>query len=143
MTEGKQRKVIIVPCSGIGKTFGTVAREAAYEVVEEMRPQTTDVVALSLLVLGDEETRAAVRESPCLTIDGCKLLCASKNVADSGGWRAGEFNVLDTFKKHRELKPQGVIELNEAGQQLARRLAEEVAAAADELLDGQEVTENA
>jgi uncharacterized metal-binding protein len=139
----KQRKVIVVPCSGIGKTFGTVAREAAYAVVEELRPQTTDVVALSLLVLGDEETRATVRESPCLTIDGCKLACASKNVAEAGGWLAGEFNVLDALRKHRELKPKGVIELNEAGQQLAQRLAEEVTIVADETLDGKEVTEDA
>jgi uncharacterized metal-binding protein len=133
-----RKKVIVVPCSGIGKSFGTVARQAAYEVVEGMRPEDTDVVALSLLVLGDEETRETVRENPCLTIDGCKLLCASKNVQQSGGWRAGEFNVLDTFKKHRELKPQGVIELNEAGLELARRLAEEVAAKADELVEVQE-----
>ena len=30
-------KVVIVPCSGIGKTYGTVSREAAYEVVEKVR----------------------------------------------------------------------------------------------------------
>ena len=40
-------KVIIVPCSGIGKTYGTVSREAAYEVVEDLRPETAGIVALS------------------------------------------------------------------------------------------------
>ena len=51
----EERKVMVVPCSGIGKTYGTVSREAAYEVTEDSRPGSTELVALSLLVLGDEE----------------------------------------------------------------------------------------
>ncbi len=46
-------KVVIVPCSGIGKTYGTVSREAAYELIEDLRPETAQLVPLSLLVLGD------------------------------------------------------------------------------------------
>ena len=45
-------RVVIVPCSGIGKALGSVAREAAYELCEELRPESTDLVALSKLVLG-------------------------------------------------------------------------------------------
>jgi uncharacterized metal-binding protein len=67
----QKRKVIIVPCSGIGKSYGTVSREAAYEVTEDSRPQATQLVALSLLVLGDDEARAAVAAHPAVTIDGC------------------------------------------------------------------------
>ena len=33
-------KVVIVPCSGIGKTYGTVSREAAYDLTEDLRPET-------------------------------------------------------------------------------------------------------
>ena len=36
-----ERKVVVVPCSGIGKTYGTVSREAAYEVTEDLRPGDT------------------------------------------------------------------------------------------------------
>ena len=64
-------RVIIVPCSGIGKTYGTVTREAAYVVAEELRPETTTIVPLSLLVLGDEEARAAVQDAQVITMDGC------------------------------------------------------------------------
>jgi hypothetical protein len=39
------RKVMVVPCSGIGKTYGTVSREAAYEVTEDLRPGATGLVA--------------------------------------------------------------------------------------------------
>ena len=42
----QDRKVIIVPCSGIGKTYGTVSREAAYEVIEDLRPEQAQLVTL-------------------------------------------------------------------------------------------------
>lgn len=128
-----RRKVVIVPCSGIGKTYGTVSREAAYEATEDLRPADTQLVALSLLVLGDEEARAAVAGSPAVTIDGCKLACATKMVEESGGTVAQDLTVLDAFRRHREFKPQGIAELNEGGQKLAHALAEEIVAVVDNL----------
>jgi uncharacterized metal-binding protein len=127
------QKVVIVPCSGIGKTYGTVSREAAYEVIEELRPETSRLVALSMLVLGDDETRAAVAGSPAITIDGCKLACATKMVEESGGQVARDFAVLDVYRQNRKLKPKGIAELNEGGQQLAHVLAEEISVVVDEL----------
>ena len=129
----RRRKVVIVPCSGIGKPYGTVSREAAYEVTEDLRPDDTQLVALSLLVLGDEEACVAVAGSPAVTIDGCKLACATKMVQESGGTVAQDFAVLEAYRRHRQFKPQGIAELNEDGQNLARVLAEEVAAAVDNL----------
>jgi uncharacterized metal-binding protein len=129
----RRQKVVIVPCSGIGKTFGTVSREAAYEITEDLRPRNTQLTPLSLLVLGDEETRAAVAGSPALTIDGCKLACATKMVEESGGTVAQDFAVLDAFRRHRQFKPQGIAALNAEGCQLAHALAEEIAAAVDDL----------
>lgn len=126
-------RVIIVPCSGIGKTYGTVSREAAYDVVETVRPDTTQLVALSKLVLGEEVARAAVAGSQAVTIDGCKLACATKMVQESGGQVAQDFAVLDVYRRYKQFKPQGIAELNEGGQQLARALAEEIAAVVDRL----------
>ena len=131
MTE--ERKIAIVPCSGIGKTYGTVSREAAYELTEEIRPNQTRLVPLSLLVLGDEDARRAVSDSPAITIDGCKLACATKMVEESGGEVAHEFAVLDSYRRHRDLKPRGIAELNETGEQLVSALAGEIAEIVDNL----------
>ena len=128
-------KVVIVPCSGIGKTYGTVSREAAYEVIEELRPGTTQLVALSMLVLGDEAAREAVAGNPAVTIDGCKLACASKMVQESGGTVAGAFAVLDVYRRNRKFRPKGIAELNEGGLLLAQALAQEVAVVVDDLVD--------
>ncbi len=131
-------KVVIVPCSGIGKTYGTVSREAAYEVIEELRPECSQLVALSMLVLGEEKARAAVATSPTITIDGCKLACATKMVQDSGGQVAQDFAVLDVYRRNRKCRPKGIAELNEGGLQLARALAEEVSEVIDALQGGED-----
>ena len=139
----KNKKVVIVPCSGIGKPYGTVSREAAFDVTEDLRPRQTQLVPLALLVLGDEESRAVVAENQAITIDGCKLACAAKMVQQSGGTIAQEFAVLDFYRTHKDLKPQGIAELNEGGQKLAHALAEEVTAVVDGLLSANEGGENA
>ena len=126
-------KVIIVPCSGIGKSYGTVSRVAAYQVTEDDRSENTQIVPLALLVLGDEEARAALAESPVITIDGCKLACATKMVQECGGNVAKDFAVLEVFWRYRDFKPQGIGELNEGGQKLADALAKEVDAVVDEI----------
>jgi len=127
-----QETMVVVPCSGIGKPFGTVSREAAYELCEELRPESTRLVALAKLVLGESGARDLVAKHPSVTIDGCKQMCAAKMVKQSGGTVAREVAVLDVFRRHKNLKPEGIAELNEAGRKLARVLAEEVAESLDD-----------
>jgi len=127
------QRVMIVPCSGIGKAYGSVGREAMYQVVEEMRPDTTDTVCLSLLTLGDAEAQAQVRDQPTITIDGCPSACAKVSVEAAGGKPAAEFRVFDVYRAHRELKVRSVSELGDAGREMVRILAEEIAAKVDEL----------
>jgi uncharacterized metal-binding protein len=133
-------RICIVPCSGIGKSYGSVTREAAYVVTEELRPGTTQIIPLSLLVLGDADAQAAVRAAGVITLDGCKLACASVNVRRAGGVVAREYAVLDFYRKRRDLKPQGIADLNDGGLALARVLAEEIAAACDRP-DAEEATD--
>ena len=58
---------------------------AAYQVTDEDRPDQTQLIPLALLVMGDEESRKILAESQAITIDGCKLACATKMVQQSGG----------------------------------------------------------
>jgi len=130
MNSDKER-IVVVPCSGIGKTFGSVSREAAYEVCDELRPEATRLLALSKLVLGDEEALRRVRTGRAVTVDGCKLMCAAKLVEQNGGRFLRQIAVLDVYREHKDLKPDGIAELNEAGKQLARLIADEIAKAID------------
>lgn len=127
------RIVAIVPCSGIGKAYGTVSRVAACHVTEDERPGQTRLVPLALLVMGDDDYVKIVSECPAITIDGCPQSCATKMVQNCGGRVVRECSVIDAFRRHRDLKPQGIAELNEDGVRLALALAHEIAAEVDEL----------
>jgi len=131
MTESK--RVLIIPCSGIGKAYGSVGREAMYQVIEDLRPDVSDTVCLSLLTLGDADAQAEVREHPTITIDGCPKACAQVNVHAAGGNPAALFRVFDVYRAHKELKVRLVSELGGSGNEMARILAEEIAAKVDEL----------
>ena len=54
-------------------------------------------------------------------------------VAESGGDVAHGLAVLDVYRRHRDLKPVGIAELNEGGRKLAHVLAKEVVTLVDEL----------
>jgi uncharacterized metal-binding protein len=127
------KPILVIPCSGIGKVYGTVGRDAALQVVEDLRPGRTATMCLSLLVMGDEEARQRVRATQTVIIDGCALACARKNVELAGGQIGGAVMVLDVYRKHRELKSQTVTFLDENGQRLAGCVAQEAVQAVDAL----------
>jgi hypothetical protein len=94
------------------------------------------LMALSRLVMGDDAARAAVAAGPAITIDGCQLACATKMVQHCGGNVVRAFAVLEVYRRHRQLKPQGIAELNQGGRLLANALAEEIGAVVDALEAG-------
>lgn len=98
-----KRKTIVMPCSGIGKVHGLIAREAAYAVTGESTEHET--LCLALLVSGDEEAQAKIRQADCIAIDGCPKLCAAKNVEMAGGRVVRSIRVVDEFKNHRGAEP--------------------------------------
>ncbi len=128
---GPGRRVPVVACSGIGKSLGAAAREAAFIVAEDLRPGETKIVALALLVLGDEEAKREVEGGPAIAIDGCKLACAAAGLAHSGAADVRKVAVFDVVRRLRGLKPEGVCDLNEDGLTLARAAADEAARIAD------------
>lgn len=128
-----KRKIPVVPCSGIGKSLGAAAREAAYVLTEDLRPDKTKVVALSLLVMGDEEARREIAGGEAVAIDGCKLECAAKGLASCGASKVHKVAVFDVVRRHRGLKPEGVCDLNEDGMKLARATAGEAANIVDDV----------
>jgi uncharacterized metal-binding protein len=134
MKTSPQKKIVVIPCSGIGKAYGSVSREATYELTENLRKETAETVCLALLVSGDEDTVKLVHNNKCITVDGCPLQCAEKNVKLAGGDFAAGFRVVDVLKNNRNLKPKSITFLDQAGEQMAALLAEQIANKVDELL---------
>ena len=132
--------LLIVPCSGIGKSFGTISREATYCVVEDLKKGETDTICLSLLVKGDEDAKQSVQTHRCIAIDGCPNECSKKSLELKEARLVANFRVIDILKENRNLRPKEVTFLDEDGRKLARILAEKIAMKIDELNHKGEVT---
>jgi uncharacterized metal-binding protein len=130
--------VLIIPCSGIGKVHGLMAREATYRVVEDLEPQASRTLCLALLVKGDEEAMTAVRTRPCITIDGCPKLCSCKNVELAGGRVVESVRVVDAFKGHKGAQPGTATELEHDGWTITEEIAQRIAARVRGLCGGEE-----
>ncbi len=133
MSETKHPRYIVIPCSGIGKAVGTVARRATYIVTEELLPDATETICLPLLTIQDEATVQKIKDHPCIAIDGCIAQCAKKNVELCQGKLKGEVKILDVIREHPKLKPGKVLDLGVEGEQLARKTAEKIVKIVGEL----------
>ncbi len=106
---------------------GLISREAVYHVTDKVLPGQADTVCLALLVTGDVETEQKVRQTPCITLDGCPKLCAQKNVELSGGEIAKGIRVYDVMKRHRGANFGTATALAKDGWAVVEELAAEVA----------------
>ena len=129
----KAKKVVVLPCSGIGKIYGALARETTYELMERVRPGVVVTTCLPLLVIDDPEALQLVTDNPVITIDGCPKSCAHKNVEAHSIKVAGTYQAINFYKDHKDLKPGGIAELDENGRKLAAVTADELAQVVDAL----------
>ncbi len=132
--EMQDKKVVVLACSGIGKVYGAVARETVYELVERLRPGMAVTTCLPLLVIAAPDAKQLVTDHPVITIDGCPKSCSEKSVKALGGNVAKSYQAINFYKAHKELKPGGIAELDEAGRKLAAVAAEELAPVVDDLV---------
>ncbi len=136
---GKQhKKVVVLPCSGIGKVYGALARETMYELLERARPGVVATTCLPLLVIKDAAAVALVTENPVITIDGCPKDCAKKSVQALGKEPDKTYEAIKFYTAHKDLKPEGIADVNETGRKLAAVAAEDVAQVVDDLAVGEE-----
>jgi len=123
---GQTPEVLVIPCSGVGKVHGLISREAVYHVTDNLLPEQADTVCLALLVSGDAETLQKVKQTPCITLDGCPKLCAYKNVELSGGKISKGIRVYDIMKRHRGANFGTATALSQEGWTVVEELADEV-----------------
>ena len=94
-------KIVIIPCSGIGKPYGTIGRDATYIVCDEKSLEDSETDCLGLLVIEDEEIVGKVRSCKVLAVDGCFNECARKSVERVG---AEVTEAIHVWKFHQENK---------------------------------------
>jgi len=127
------KKVKIVPCSGIGKVYGLMAREAVLKTVHELCPEKSETVCLAYIVTGDNEVKEKIEGCNCITVDGCPKMCASKNVSIAGGLIIEEIKVLDTVKEYKGKKFGSPTRLDDDGEAVISEIAGKIAKKINEI----------
>ena len=120
------KKVKVIPCSGIGKVYGLMAREAALKTVMELIPEKSETVCLAYIVTGDKEAKEKIDGIECITVDGCPKMCAAKNVSMAGGNIIEEIRVLDTVKEHKGKKFGTPTQLDADGEMVTDEIAAKI-----------------
>ncbi|MGY5871262.1 MAG: putative zinc-binding protein [Candidatus Thorarchaeota archaeon] len=113
-------KKIVIPCSGIGKAFGTVSREATYQLTETAPREEYRTMCLPLLVAGDQDAIDLLKKSKVYTIDGCPKKCATLSVERTGIDVAMEVMVPKVLAKNTDHKPGTVLDIGPNGVLLAK-----------------------
>ncbi|MFW9927357.1 MAG: putative zinc-binding protein [Candidatus Thorarchaeota archaeon] len=112
-------KKVVIPCSGIGKAFGAVAREATYLLSDGERSNRYTTICLPLLMTDDKETKHIVLESDIYTIDGCPKKCASVLVKHAGGNPVMEIMTPKVLAENKGHKPETVLDIGNGGRLLS------------------------
>jgi len=126
------KKVVVIPCSGIGKPIGTVSRETAYEVIR-LRPDVAETACLAALTSGDEETVRKVNDNYVITLDGCAKHCAQKNTQAYGKEPDKSYMILKFAAANPDKKPEGIVDIGEGGRELVKIISEKIVSDIDEI----------
>lgn len=127
------KKVKVIPCSGIGKVHGLLAREMALKLVNEICSQEAETECLGYIVTEDPEIIGRIKEGKCMTIDGCPKMCAAKSVAHVGGAVAEKVRMVDILREYRRARPGTATALNEEGWNIVDGASEKLAARVKEI----------
>ena len=128
-------KVGVVSCSGEDLPEGTISRIATRIVLEKLRPNDTVTICLPLFLAGSEDERAFARVFPTIAIDGCNKRCAEVGIKKYRGKPVATIVVSEIMQKYPYLKAKSRGKLSAKEKELALKVAEEIAAKVDEVLE--------
>ena len=129
----EERKVAIVACAGMDKPLGSVARVAAFKIVENSQPDSVVLVCIPPLVAGVNSHQELIKSYPVITVDGCSERCATKIVAKNGGKIKGRVFIPQSVQKFG-LQPKDAVDIGVDGEKLAEKIAEETALLIEKIL---------
>ncbi|NHI91069.1 MAG: hypothetical protein EAX96_01115 [Candidatus Lokiarchaeota archaeon] len=130
----KIEKVGVTACTGINDINGSIARMAIYKVLEELNPKDTVLICLPALAAEVEEDVDFVRDYPAIILDGCEKKCAEKVFTKFKSNIIGIYNVDEYRKKHPELKPLSILDIEPDGEKLASLIAQDISKKVSEVV---------
>lgn len=87
----------ILPCNGLDKMAGCLAREVALRTAEQTK---SEIICPVLYGVSEARYQKALAEKPLLVIDGCATRCATKLATARGLKIADKINISEASKQH-------------------------------------------
>ncbi|HUY00218.1 MAG TPA: putative zinc-binding protein [Candidatus Deferrimicrobium sp.] len=103
-------KICILPCNGLDKSLGVIARQLALEIIK--KNPTIELICPVLLNTGDQIYENLLKESKIYVIDGCMTRCATKLIDKKGLQIKNRIFVPDITKKYN-IKPGKELQLED------------------------------
>lgn len=129
-----KNKIAILPCTGIGQAVGTIARQAAYHVCEDLRPDDTLLVCLPALVKGVQEDIDMIRACPVVVVEGCRECCGTYALKLQHGSPSAVISVAAVIKgKNLKIKRSARRQLTQPEQDAVGLVTKGVVAEIDKL----------
>lgn len=114
-------KYAILPCNGLDKSAGCVAREIALQIAEQTE---SEIICPVLYQVADARYKQIAEENPVLVIDGCQTRCASKLAAEKGLKISKKITVAE-YAKTNGIEISEALRLDDKGINLAKTLTAE------------------
>lgn len=130
-----EKKVCILACGGLNNVLGTVVRQVAYVLNEDLRPDDTVLGCMPALHAGVQEDIDFITQYPILTIEACEYSCAKRLVQKYSQKNMVTVMAEDFLKeKNIVLEKDTPERLSAEGKRAVELLAEFCASKVDELL---------
>lgn len=115
--------ICILPCNGLDKSLGVIAREVSLKVIEK----TSDVQLICPVLLnnGDKRYENLIQISKIIIINGCMTRCPTKLIEKRKLKPFKQIMIPDMLKKYKVKLTKDLI-LNEENVKLAELIADEL-----------------
>jgi len=114
------RSYAVLPCNGLDKNAGGIAREIALALGER---SDSELICPVFYRVAEARYSKVAAEKPLLVLDGCSTRCASRLAAEKGLKIAAKVTVSEEAKARNVSLPKG-LRLDEAGLSLASAIVE-------------------
>ena len=115
--------ICILPCNGLDKSLGVIAREVSLKVIEKMRD--VQLICPVLLNNGDKRYENLIQTAKIIIINGCMTRCSTKLIEKRKLKPFKQIMIPDMSKKYK-VKPTKDLILNEENIKLAELIADEI-----------------
>jgi len=126
-------KVNVLACSGIGKVYGLMAREAVVNVTQDLSPDKSETICLARIMTDDDYILSHITGKSCITVDGCPAMCAAKSVENGGGKIREKYRSVDEMRNHKGVNAGNGSNLTLEGWQIVEELAQKISKRVDEI----------